>query len=392
MGEGTGLAMHHNPERTGSHLVGQRRLARVASVREEDAHILRHAGDQTVRHGVQTVEPHVVVMDVGIVVVSHQECVETGLAAVGVLHVDVVVDGVGITDGGQRPLGIHGVAVGVERVVGERGGIGHDDCGTAVDLIAEHHGIQGDRVVVGQFGLDEIGTHIVRERAVGVVEERGLHHDARIDELTVGETHGDVIHEPTGASLGTGRSGGGLVHTELETDVCRVGDVSILQNKLRQVEHLVVPPCVVRHSRHVVGIPVGIGVMGEFTSRNGGCTCTGGITVIKRAVSGEAQLLPLSPVVLTILIHPVGQLVTDGRIVQHMHLAYMVKVEIDVVDIDVGRCQRNSSRNAVTRTAGGIDRGAETLGRRLVQLIVRCPVRVRDSNTGHTPVTRGSTQ
>ncbi len=109
MGDCAGLVTHLEGEATGNHLVIAGRVRSIGTVGEEDADGLRLAGNQTVRHRAQAIETHVVLMDVGIVVVSHQEGVETSLTAMYILHVDVVVDGIRIADGGQFPLGVDGM-------------------------------------------------------------------------------------------------------------------------------------------------------------------------------------------------------------------------------------------------------------------------------------------
>ena len=208
----------------------------IASVGEIDADLLRLAGNQTVRHGVQTVETHIVLVNIRVVVVSHQESVETVLAAVDILHVDVVVDGVGIADGGQLPLGIDGVdnvvaGVGVDGgadIVGESVGVGNDNRRTTVDLIAEHDGVEVHRVVVGELALDGEGSElihkiVIRRIVAHVVIERGHHEDARRDKLAVGKAQANVVEEPARALLRTRSTWGRLVQTVLETEVCGSG-------------------------------------------------------------------------------------------------------------------------------------------------------------------------
>ena len=225
------LVAHLNLERTGGHLVGSGGVGRIASVGEEDAHILRLIGNQTVRHGIQTVEPHIVVMDIGVVVVSHQESVETGLATVSIFHVDMIVDSISVTDGRQFPLGIHrmdGVVtgIGVSRrsyIVGESVGIGNNDGRTAVNLIAEHHRTQVNRVVIRKFCFNRVRTKVVRKGVAGVIIERRLHQDTRRDELAVGETETEIVHEPTCASFCARSWWGCLVQTDLETKMSGSG-------------------------------------------------------------------------------------------------------------------------------------------------------------------------
>ena len=113
----------------------------------------------------------------------------------GILHVDVVIDGILVTDGRKHPMGIHRVdsivtAVGVGRrvhIVTESVGIGHDDGRTAVDLVAEHDRVEIYSVIVGKFRTDGERSELVVEGSVGVIIKGRLHEDTRRNELAVGK-------------------------------------------------------------------------------------------------------------------------------------------------------------------------------------------------------------
>ena len=189
--------------------------------------------------------------------VCHEECVKTGVAPVGVLQKDVVVDCVTVADAGQHPLSLDSMAVSIQHIAGERIRVGNDDRRTTVDFVAELHQIFGDGVVVKQLCLDSVRPHIVCERAVVVIEERGNHGDFRADKLTVGKADCQVINIPSRTGFGSGSGRGGLVQTPLETEVGRIG--SRHKNELGEVNHLMAPPCVViRNRRYGVRLPDGI--------------------------------------------------------------------------------------------------------------------------------------
>ena len=385
MGHGAVLVTHLQFEGARSHSVRCRRVRRVASVGEVGAYRLRDARDQTVRHRAQAVHAHIVLVDVRIVVVRHQERVEAGLAPVGVLHVDVVIDRVCITDGRQFPLRIDSVATRIENVAGDGAGIRHHDRRIAVDFVAELHRVQVDGVVIRQLRLDRVRSDIVRETGGGVIVERGDHHDARRNKLAVGKAHHHVVHKPAGAILRTGRCRGLFGLTELETEVG--GVCPVREDKGGQVKHLMTPPTVGRHSCNLVCIPDGIHAVFELTARKRGIGRAFRVSVIEIAVTAHDELFPLAPVVVAVVIHTLGDLIEERGVIQLVHLANMVEIEVHMVDSEARRVQRNNPTGCHGVTCRIVHWRVETLWRRFIQLIIVRPVGVGDSDTGETPVT-----
>ena len=77
--------------------------------------------------------------------------------------------------------------------------------------------------------------------------------------------------------------------------------------------------------------------MGETTTSDIGGThrLTEIHQVVACVITGKVQQLPLPPVVVAVGIDSLGDLTRDVCIVQLVHLAYMVEIEIDMIDIHV---------------------------------------------------------
>ena len=148
-----------------------------------------------------------------------------------------------------------------------------------------------------------------------------------------------------------------------------------------------VPPRVVRLRVYVGRGPIGVGIVAERTAGDGRCP-HGIAIVVQRAtvVTGEVDLFPLSPVVVAVRIKSLGHLIIDGCRVQIVDLADMVEIEVNLVDGETGGRQRDGSRGGLRVTACRIHRRAVRIGRRFVKFVRRCPVRIGNTGTHHTPV------
>ena len=134
----------------------------------------------------------------------HQEGIELVVASVCILHVDVVVDSILITDGRQCPLCLNGMSVGIQDVAGEGAGIRKMHCVATVDFVPAKHQVLSNCVIIKESRFNRIRSQIVGERAVGVVIKRGLHSDSGTDKFAVGEADGQVVEIPTCTVLRSG--------------------------------------------------------------------------------------------------------------------------------------------------------------------------------------------
>ena len=158
-----------------------------------------------------------------------------------------------------------------------------------------------------------------------------------------------------------------------------------------------VPPSVVRRGGDAVRHPVRIGRVRKTTARDVGGAH--GITevhqVITGVVTGEVQFLPHAPVVVAVSIYTFSDLTVHRGHIQLVDLAYLVEVEIDVIDVHVVVRQRDNARSRRGVTVRGIDRRTIGMGRRLVDLVVVCgpgPVAVGDSRSDDAEVTLRATE
>ena len=179
------------------------RVDSIASVSEINYDVLRGIGDQAVRHRIEAIKSNIVLVNIGVVMVCHEECVEAGIASVGVLQIDMVVDGILITDAGQHPLCLDSVAAGIQHIAGESVSIRDNDRRTAVDFIAELDERGFNSVIVKKGGLDSVRTHIVGKGAVSVIEEGGDHSDFRANQLTIGEADENIVNIPSRTDIGS---------------------------------------------------------------------------------------------------------------------------------------------------------------------------------------------
>ena len=307
-------------------------VRRVALVLEIEGDRLLHARYEAVREGAEAVQMTVVAMDVALVMPSNERRVDGyGHAAVHITHTDLVADGIIVANGGHFPLGQHGMR-------SARGGVRSNrvrdaDHLAAVDAVTELQAVHLHLVVVGDAHLDGIGSDIVQQIAVLVDIYCRLQGDDRLDQLAVREDALQVVDIPTRASLGTRRIRGGLVDTETDTDVRgRVVNTRhrhhLIHHKRGEIEELVLPPIVVGHGRHRVGVPNGVTGVVELTRSKVGV----GASIIERIRGTEGERLERTPLYVAVGTH-IAQIIHDVCLVHLADLTDMVELQIEMSDI-----------------------------------------------------------
>ena len=111
------------------------------------------------------------------------------------------------------------------------------------------------------------------------------------------------------------------------------------ENKLGDVDHLVVPPCVVWNRTNIVRLPVGVHIVRQVSSTESIVATAFRITVVEITVAGEVQSFPLPPVVVPVLVNTFGYLIIQTGHIHGVDLTDVVEININTVHFHVWQHQ-----------------------------------------------------
>ena len=151
--------------------------------------------------GGRAVQGTVVVLYVVLVMPSNHRRIQLRLTAVHIVHMNAIINCIIITDGREIPLGSHimtrsGQVVGVDdiRASGPR---------AIVDFIFAIEGVQIERVIVMQCGMDGVRSDVVQHVVVLIHIDWSRQLDGRTLQLAVGKDDLEVVNIPTCTHIGS---------------------------------------------------------------------------------------------------------------------------------------------------------------------------------------------